>query len=101
MEFPLPKTNDFTIYSKSGCINCNNVKKLLKDRQIGYTVIDCDDFLFEDKDNFLKFINVNACIEWKVFPMVFHGKRFIGGFLETATYLDKLLDKILEFNTEF
>jgi hypothetical protein len=29
--------------------------------------------------------------------MVFHGKRFIGGFLETATYLDKILDFVSDF----
>lgn len=97
MDIPLPKSNELTIYSKSGCINCNNVKKLLKDRQIGFTIIDCDDFLFDDKVYFLNFIKVNSGLEWKTFPMVFHGKRFIGGFLETATYLDKLLDFISEF----
>jgi hypothetical protein len=97
MEFPLPKSNDFTIYSKSGCLNCNNVKKLLKDRQISFTIIDCDDFLFDDKDNFLNFIKETAGLECKIFPMVFHGKRFIGGYLETISYLDKILD----FDSEF
>jgi glutaredoxin len=97
MDIPLPKANEFTIYSKSGCINCNNVKKLLKDRLISYTIVDCDDFLFDDKEYFLNFIKVNAGLEWKSFPMVFHGKRFIGGFLETATYLDKILDFISDF----
>jgi glutaredoxin len=97
MEFPLPKANNFTIYSKSGCLNCNNVKKLFKDRQISYTIIDCDEFLFDDKDNFLNFIKEIAGLECKIFPMVFYGKRFIGGFLETMSYLDKMLD----FDSEF
>ena len=97
MDIPLPKANEFTIYSKSGCINCNNVKKLLKDRQIGFTIIDCDDFLFDDKETFLNFIKETAGQECKIFPMVFHGKRFIGGFLETVTYLDKLLDFVSDF----
>lgn len=52
MDIPLPKANDFTIYSKSGCINCNNVKKLLKDRLISYTIIDCDDFYLMIKNCF-------------------------------------------------
>jgi glutaredoxin len=97
MEFPLPKSNDFTIYSKSGCINCNNVKKLLKDRQISFTVIDCDDFLFDDKEIFLNFINELAGERCSVFPIVFHGRRFIGGFASTISYLDKILD----FDSEF
>jgi glutaredoxin len=97
MDIPLPKANEFTIYSKSGCINCNNVKNLLKDKQIGYTIINCDDFLFDDKEYFLNFIKVNAGMEWNVFPMVFHGKRFIGGFSNTIAYLIKILD----FESEF
>lgn len=97
MNIPLPKANEFTIYSKSGCINCNNVKNLLKDKQIGYTIINCDDFLFDDKEYFLNFIKVNAGMEWNVFPMVFHGKRFIGGFSNTIIYLNKILD----FESEF
>jgi glutaredoxin len=97
MDIPLPKANEFTIYSKSGCINCNNVKNLLKDKQLGYTIINCDDFLFDDKEYFLNFIKVNAGMEWNVFPMVFHGKRFIGGFSNTIIYLNKILD----FESEF
>jgi glutaredoxin len=97
MDIPLPKANEFTIYSKSGCFNCNNVKNLLKDKQIGYTIINCDDFLFDDKEYFLNFIKVNAGMEWNVFPMVFHGKRFIGGFSNTIIYLNKILD----FESEF
>ena len=90
MEFIEPLKIGFTIYSKSGCINCNNVKKLLKDRFISYTIIDCDDFLFDDKELFLNFIKVNAGLEWKIFPMVFHNGKFVGGYDEVFKYLDKL-----------
>jgi len=97
MDIPLPKANELTIYSKSGCINCNNVKNLLKDKQMRFTIINCDDFLFDDKEYFLNFIKVNTGMEWNVFPMVFHGKRFIGGFSNTIIYLNKILD----FESEF
>ena len=47
MEFPLPIKGQFTIYSKSGCINCTKVKNLLKDKQMLFTIIDCDEFILE------------------------------------------------------
>jgi glutaredoxin len=97
MEIPEPKLNEFTIYSKSGCINCNNVKKLLKDNERTFTVINCDEFLLEDKDVFLQFICKLAGKEYKIFPMVFNGTKFIGGFNETSNYIDKLLDFDLSF----
>ena len=50
MEFEKPSDNNFTIYSKSGCINCRRVKDLLKNNNSEYEMIDCDDYLLEDKE---------------------------------------------------
>jgi len=90
MIFELPCENNFTIYSKSGCINCRKVKDLLKKNNIEYEIIDCDDYLLENKDIFLSFIQSYSVTEWKIFPMVFHNGKFIGGYEETFKYLDKL-----------
>jgi len=96
---PEPKKGELTVYSKSGCPNCTNVKKLLKEKQVHFTIIDCDDFILEDKITFLKFIHLLSGKEHehKTFPMVFDGPNFIGGFSETCKYLDKLLDFDLTF----
>lgn len=94
---PEPKTGELTVYSKSGCPNCTNVKKLLKDKQVNFIIIDCDDFILEDKSTFLQFIYRLSGQEQKTFPMVFDGAIFIGGFAETCKYLDKLLDFDLTF----
>ena len=67
----------FTIYSKSGCINCRKVKDLLKSNNIEYEIIDCDDYLLEDKDKFLFFIQSYSNVECKTFPMVFHDEKFL------------------------
>jgi len=90
MMFELPSEQKFTIYSKSGCINCRKVKDLLKNNNIEYEIVDCDDYLLEDKDNFLLFIQSYSVSNWKSFPMVFHDGKFIGGYDETVKYLDKI-----------
>jgi glutaredoxin len=97
MEIEKPAVHDFTIYSKSGCINCRKVKDLLKTKNKKWIIIDCDDYLLEDKQLFLTFIQKYSTIEWKTFPMVFHNEKFIGGIEETKDYLEKIID----FSDEF
>jgi glutaredoxin len=94
---PEPKKGELTIYSKSGCPNCTNVKKLLKEKQVKFTVVDCDDFILENKEAFLNYIHTLSGKQQKTFPMIFDGHVFIGGYKETETYLEKLLDFDLTF----
>ena len=101
MEFPLPIKGQFTIYSKSGCINCTKVKNLLKDKQMLFTIIDCDEFILENKTEFLEFIKNLAGIEYKMFPMVFDNNKFIGGYNETNNYFTSLQEKMLDFDISF
>jgi glutaredoxin len=90
IEFVLPLTNGFTIYSKSGCPNCTNVKKLLQDNKIEYYVIDCDDYLIENRDNFLEFMKNITETEIKTFPVIFLDGKFLGGFKEVKDYIEKI-----------
>ena len=91
MDFEKPSEKGFTFYSKSGCINCNKIKTLLIENKLDYIVISCDEYLLEDKENFLLFIKERANKEYKTFPMVFNDGIFIGGFTETQDYFNKLL----------
>jgi glutaredoxin len=91
MEIPEPETNKFTIYSKSGCPNCIKVKNFLKEKQIVYTVINCDEFILEDKEGFIELIQKLANKEYKLFPMVFDNNQFIGGYTETVKHVENLL----------
>jgi len=91
MEFEKPNKIGFTIYSKSGCPNCNKVKALLKEKKLLFNVVDCDEYLIENKDNFLLFIEKIAKQSCRVFPMVFNDATFIGGFNETKDFIDKIL----------
>jgi len=87
MEFEEPSKTAFTIYSKSGCTFCTKVKKLLLEKNYAFDMIDCDDYLIEDKEGFLIFIKERAGKEYKTFPMVFRCGVFLGGFTETNKLL--------------
>ena len=98
MDFEKPNESGFTVYSKSGCPNCIKVKALLKEKKLLFSVVDCDEYLIEDKDNFLLFIEQTAKQSCKLFPMVFNDSTFIGGFNETKDFIDKTL---LSFEESF
>lgn len=100
MLFEEPSENNFTIYSKSGCINCRKVKDLLKSKNIEYEIIDCDDYLLENKEMFLSFIQSYSSSAWKSFPIVFFNKQFIGGLDETQTFLKDIEKSNLDFTNE-
>ena len=89
MEFEKPIEKGFTIYIKSGCINCNKIKMLLIDNQLDYKLISCDEYILEDKDNFLLFIKQLSNKDHKQFPIIFNNSEFIGGFTEAKEYIFK------------
>ena len=91
MEFIEPEKKGFTVYSKSGCPNCVKVKQLIKDKYFLFKEIDSDDYIIEQKDAFLKFIENRAETNYKTFPMVFYDGKFVGGLAHTIEYIEKLL----------
>ena len=92
------ETIQYTVYSKSGCPNCNKVKELLKSKNLTFIVIDCDEYLIESKPEFLNFIQELTSQEWKTFPIVFNNTgQFIGGFLDTKLYLENMAEQSLDF----
>jgi glutaredoxin 3 len=89
MDYIAPTTNGYTIYSKSGCPFCTKVKRLLEKELPEPLLVDCDDYLVENKADFLEFIAKLAGKEYRTFPMIFHDSQFIGGFTETKAYYEK------------
>ena len=57
-----------------------------------FSVIDCDEFILENKEEFLLFIKKIIGKEHRIFPMVFDNERFIGGYNETNHYVKDLLE---------
>ena len=92
INFIAPIIGKYTVYSKSGCKYCTNVKDLLKQHNIDFSLVDCDEYLVNRKPEFLLYIKNTANREWKTFPMVFDGNQFIGGYRETVEYLEKTLE---------
>lgn len=98
MDIQSPNETEFTIYSKSGCPNCTNVKKLIKSHNFFFIEINCDEYLLEDKEMFLKFIEIKAETSYRTFPMVFYNNKFIGGLTQTTEFINNLL---LSFEDKF
>jgi glutaredoxin len=91
MEFEKPNKLGFTIYSKSGCSFCLKAKAVLKEKNLLFNIIDCDEYILEDKPSFLAFINEMSDKEVTSFPIIFYECKFIGGYSEIIHFIDKLL----------
>lgn len=91
MEFAELYPRGFTIYSKSGCHNCRKLKQLLTDKHIFFFEIQCDEYLIEERERFLSFIETKIGKPYDVFPIVFHDSKFIGGYNESVEHIEKLL----------
>jgi glutaredoxin len=92
VEFTKPSSTCYTIYSKSGCPNCKNVKEYLLANEKQFVIIECDEYLLDHKAAFLEFIMNLISMEWKTFPIVFDNEKFIGGFIDTKVYLEQTLE---------
>lgn len=91
IDFVSPMNSDkFTIYSKSGCPNCTKVKEIINREGYSYEVVDCDEWLIENKKEFLEFLSKLANKEIKMFPIVFDGKNYIGDYFDTKKYIEEL-----------
>lgn len=65
----------YTVYTKSNCKNCDDLKKSLPNA----TFVNCDIYL-NDSDSFLDWMWSISKPEFpKTFPMVFKDKQYIGG----------------------
>lgn len=89
-EYIKPATNGYTIYTKSGCPNCVKIKKYLCECGAEMLVVNCDEYIIENKQEFLQFIAQCAEKEIKLFPMVFFNTEFIGGYAEAETHYKKI-----------
>lgn len=82
MDYPSPMPNIITIYSKSGCTYCKKSKTYLTNINKEFHMIDCDDFLLDNREDFLLFIKNLSKVDVNKFPIIFNGTEFIGGYNE-------------------
>ena len=90
MGFTVPVSSGFTVYGKSNCPYCDKVKGLLEEYNEQFIYVNCDEYLLENRDAFLEFIEKLAGKEHKTFPIVFDSAQFVGGYTDT---MKVILDK--------
>ncbi len=83
----------FTIFSKENCQWCESAKELLDECDNAtsidaYNYFDCTEILKTNKAEFINEINKLSGVEIKTFPIIFKGKKYIGGFQELRRYLN-------------
>ncbi len=82
-----PTIDGYTVYSKENCPYCVKVKDFLNREKCKMTIVECDKPLKNNREEFLKELNVYTKKEWKTFPFVFFEGEFIGGYQETINKL--------------
>jgi glutaredoxin len=95
-EFNISSEDAYTIFSKDNCQWCESAKELLDELreegdeglQRGYNYFDCTEILKTNKPEFINEINKLSGVEIKTFPIIFKGKKYIGGFQELRRYLN-------------
>lgn len=89
MIYPKPLSNGYTIYTKSNCIYCIKAKKLLENMKIkdNKKIINCDDYLKNDKDDFMSFIEYLIGKKYLFMPIIFKNGKFIGGYNDLVLLL--------------
>lgn len=95
--FEPPAKLGYTIYSKTGCVNCVKAKRMIEDKVLGkwyegmpfpLKYIECDNYLVEDRQGFLSNIKLFAGGEVKMFPMIFYNEEYIGSYNALAIHLE-------------
>lgn len=89
MNIPRPASDSYTIYSKSGCLYCTKAMTLLQNEKPELLYVDCDEFLLENKQEFLNQMKSLIGYEYKTFPMIFKNGHFIGGYTKTQEFYEE------------
>ena len=96
MSFQSPIIDGFTIYTKSGCLMCTKAKDLLQSRSLPYTMIDCDEYLLDDREGFLLFMKNLANKDVLMFPMICYNGCFVGGYKEMIVKVNAVFSDVIE-----
>lgn len=96
MVFESPTVDGFTIYTKSGCLMCTKAKEMLQSKSLPYTMIDCDEYLLEDREGFLLCMKDLAMKDVLMFPMICYNGCFVGGYKEMLMHIETLFPNTVE-----
>lgn len=96
MVFESPIIDGFTIYTKSGCLMCTKAKELLQSKSLPYTMIDCDEYLLEDREGFLLFMKNLANKDVLMFPMICYNGCFVGAYKEMLSRIETVVPDVVD-----
>lgn len=92
MEFQFPSADGFTVYTKTKCDHCVKLKEHLREKYMVFQEVVCDDYLTQDRNGFLSFIQSNTPGRTHTtFPMAFYQGFFVGGREDTEKYVASML----------
>lgn len=85
-----PAPVGYTVLTKSSCGDCEKVKALLRDKQLEFTSVQCDDYLSGGaRARFLDHIHALVKNTNPIrFPLVFHNGVYIGGLQATRNHVE-------------
>lgn len=89
--FHPPNPTDYTVYTKSNCMNCSKLKDFLTKEKFIYETIDCDPILLNHRSEFIDWMK-SLIHKDVVFPVVFLNGIYIGGYHETIQNLIEFED---------
>lgn len=75
----------YVIYTKTGCENCLKAKALLRGEEI--VAINCDMLLENDRENFVKSMQLKMNKQLKEFPLIFLDDTYLGGYKDLVNHL--------------
>jgi glutaredoxin len=83
-----PTDQGYTIYSRSGCCNCDKAKKKIEEGKRPLLYINCDDELIEDRESCLTNLKLYAGKTITQFPVIFFDGEFIGSWKDLNLHLE-------------
>lgn len=93
MEIELPSPFGYTIYSKSGCPQCDRAKRLVSDETVEeLRIISCDSYLANGREEFITVMQSRTGKDRIMFPIIYHNGKLLGGFKELCEYQERMQD---------
>jgi len=83
-----PTDQGYTIYSKSGCVNCEKAKKKVEEAKRPLLYINCDEELIEDRKVCLATLKLFAGDDITQFPVIFFDGNYIGSWKDLTLHLE-------------
>ena len=80
VRLPECGTAQYTVFTKSSCKYCDNIKVLMDQENEDVEFISCDAILDKNREYFIKLMKGKTKKQNITFPIVFYGGEYVGGF---------------------